>query len=273
MKLDMSRAWADTTRLLSANLQVIVVVAGVFFFLPYLALSLLAPGIANPMAAAPPGQSQDPAAILALFTGPVIAGMVVIGLLQAIGTIALLSMLTDDARPTVGEALATGIKALLPYIGTMLLQGLLVGAVVGLPLALAIASGSSAVTAIAALAALVAFVYAYVKFSLSVPVIAIEKQFNPLAVLRRSWILTRGNSLRLLAFYLLLFIAVIVLSMIVGIMLGLPLALIGGTVAEFGSALVGSLTNTAMVIVFMGVLAAVHRQLAGADRTVSDVFV
>ena len=82
-----------------------------------------------------------------------------------------------------------------------------------------------------------------------------------------------GNSLRLLGFYLLLFIAVIVLSMIVGIMLGLPLALVGGTVAEFGSALIGSLTNTAMVIVFMGVLAAVHRQLSGADGTVSDVFV
>ena len=52
-----------------------------------------------------------------------------------------------------------------------------------------------------------------------------------------------------------------------------PLALFGGTVAELGSALIGSLTNTAMVIVFMGVLAAVHRQLSGADGTVSDVFV
>ena len=49
--------------------------------------------------------------------------------------------------------------------------------------------------------------------------------------------------------------------------------MVGGTVAEFGSALIGSLTNTAMVIVFMGVLAAVHRQLSGADGTVSDVFV
>lgn len=273
MKLDMSRAWNDTTRLLSANMQVIVVVAGVFFFLPYLALSLLAPGIANPMAGAAPGQAQSPEAMMALFTGPVIAGMVAIALLQAVGTIALLTMLTDHARPTVGEALGTGVKALLPYIGTMLLQGLLVGVVIGLPLALAIASGNGAIAAIVGLAAFVAFIYLYVKFSLSVPVIAIEKQFNPLAVLRRSWTLTRGNSLRLLGFYLLLFIAVIVLSMIVGIMLGLPLALVGGTVAEFGSALIGSLTNTAMVIVFMGVLAAVHRQLSGADGTVSDVFV
>lgn len=274
MKLDMSRAWNDAVRLLTSNRQVILIVAGVFFFLPYLGLSLLAPELANPMAGATPGQTQSPDAMMALFTGPVVAGMVMIGLLQAVGTIALLSMLTDHNRPTVGDAIGTGVKAVLPYLGTILLQGLLIAVVLGLPLGAAIASGSNVAAALVGIAAFVCFVYAYVKFSLAVPVIAIEQQYNPVAVLRRSWNLTKGNSFRLLGFYLLLFVAVIVLTMIAGIVLGLPLALMGGSVAAFGSALVGALTNTAMVIVFMGVLAAVHQQLAGTpDDAVSDVFV
>ena len=274
MKLDMSRAWNDAVRLLTSNRQVILIVAGVFFFLPYLGLSLLAPELANPMAGAAPGQTQSPDAMMALFTGPVIGGMLVIGVLQAVGTIALLAMLTDHARPTLGEALGTGVKSVIPYIATMLLQGLLIAVVLGLPLGAAIASGSDAAGFVVGVAAFVCFVYAYIKFSLAVPVIAIEKQMNPVSVLRRSWSLTKGNSFRLLGFYLLLFVAVIVLTMIAGIVLGVPMALLGGSVAAFGSALVGALTNTAMVIVFMGVLAAVHHQLAGTpDDTVSDVFV
>jgi hypothetical protein len=273
MKLDMSRAWNDALRLLASNRQVILIVAGVFFFLPYLALSMLAPELANPMAGAAPGQVQSPEAMMTMFTGPVIAGMVGIGLLQAAGTIALLAMLTDHARPTLAEALGTGVKALLPYIGTMLLQGLLIALVVALPLGAAIASGSGAATAVVGVAAFVGFVYVYVKFSLAVPVIAIDRLFNPVAVLRRSWVLTKGNSLRLLGFYMLLFIAVVVISAIAGIVVGLPLALVGGGAATFGSALIGALTNTAMVIVFMGVLAAVHQQLSGTpSEALGEVF-
>ena len=43
MKLDMGRAWSDAIALLRGNQQVILIVAGVFFFLPNLALALLMP--------------------------------------------------------------------------------------------------------------------------------------------------------------------------------------------------------------------------------------
>lgn len=273
MKLDMSAAWNDAVRLLMSNRQVILIVAGVFVFLPYLALSLLMPQVMNPMAGAAPGQAQTPEAMMAMFTGPVVAGMIGIAVLQGVGMIALLSMLTDHARPTVGEALGTGLKSLLPYLATLILQGLAIGVVLGIPLGAAMASGSSGAIGVVALLAFVVFLYAYVKFSLTVPVIAIEKQMNPVTVLKRSWRLTKGNSVRLFGFYVLLFIAYMVLSMIAGIMIGLPLALLGGGVAAFGTALIGALSNTAMVILFMGVLAAVHQQLSGTgSHSVEQVF-
>ena len=43
MKLDMNRAWTDALSLIQANLGVVAIVAGVFFFLPYLAFMLLMP--------------------------------------------------------------------------------------------------------------------------------------------------------------------------------------------------------------------------------------
>lgn len=273
MKLDMGAAWTDAVALIVRHRSIILIVAGVFFFLPYLALSLLMPEIMNPMAAGPNGAPQDPEAMMELLAGPFLFAMMAIAILQGVGTIALLSLLTDNARPTLGEALGTGLKALLPYIATLLLQGLLAAVAFGLPLAVAIASGNAAITALVGLLALVGFVYVYVKFSLTIPVIAIEGQFNPVAVMRRSWQLTKGNSLRLFGFFLLLWVAFVVVSIVAGMFLGLPLALMGGTVSAVGNGLIGALSNTAMVIAMMGALAAVHAQLSGSRGIpVSDVF-
>ena len=46
MKLDINRAWTDAINLIQTNLSVVAVVAGVFFFLPYLAFALLMPEMA-----------------------------------------------------------------------------------------------------------------------------------------------------------------------------------------------------------------------------------
>ena len=41
MKFDMSAAWNEATRLMAANRDVLLIVAGVFFFLPYVAFMLI----------------------------------------------------------------------------------------------------------------------------------------------------------------------------------------------------------------------------------------
>ena len=47
-KLDMGRAWNEAVALISANRDMVLIVAGVFFLLPNLMLSMLAPGAAQP---------------------------------------------------------------------------------------------------------------------------------------------------------------------------------------------------------------------------------
>ena len=47
MKFDLDTAWKDTTGLLSRNRSLLAVIAGVFFFLPYAALTIALPGMGD----------------------------------------------------------------------------------------------------------------------------------------------------------------------------------------------------------------------------------
>ena len=62
MKLDINRAWTDALNLIQTNSGVVAIVAGVFFFLPYFALVLLMPDMAQSMAFEP--NSDDPSVVM-----------------------------------------------------------------------------------------------------------------------------------------------------------------------------------------------------------------
>ncbi len=270
MRFDMSRAWRDATAMIAANREVMLIVAGVFFFLPNVATSLLIPqvepSVTQPAPTEDIGQilaqlesqlqaALPPSAMLALFLS---------GLAQAIGLIALLALLRDDTKPTVGEALKVGIVGLLPYIGAQLLAGLGLGLAMVVLIGVPAAAGLGAIAAIFMLAAIPLFAYVMIKISLVSPVIAIEKLMNPVAILKRSWSLTKGNSFRLLGYYVLLLIALLVISMVIGIVFGLFSALMGtGTAFQLINAVFSGLLSGAATMVLAGVMAAIHRQLAG----------
>jgi len=137
------------------------------------------------------------------------------------------------------------------------------GLAIGLPFGLLGALAPPAITALFGLMLVVILIYAAVKFSLIAPVIAIDEERNPIAALVRSWRLTKGNSLRIFGFFLLLFITIVIISALVQGILTLVFAAIGGTVEHIGIGLVGALINTIMSVIFLVVIAAVHRQLAG----------
>ncbi|MCT2559471.1 glycerophosphoryl diester phosphodiesterase membrane domain-containing protein [Tsuneonella sp. YG55] len=274
MKFDMGAAWNEAVRLLAANRQVLLIVAGVFFFLPYVAFTLV---FSNEMTALEAAQASNP--------DPKAMGQAMIGLygqfwwlllimvvLQTIGVLGLLALLSDRTRPTVGEALAIGLKMLLPYFGAQLLMSCLYGLLLLVPIAVGVGV-SVAAGALLGIVALVAFIYLFTKFLMVPPVIAIERVVNPLAAMGRSWRLTKGNSIRLFLFVFLLFVAVVVVGGVLGMVIGLALALAGPEVALVGNALVSGLVNAAFYTVFLAVLAAVHRQLTGAaPETVSETF-
>jgi hypothetical protein len=277
VKLDMGQAWNDALSLLRGNQQVVLIVAGVFFFLPNLALSLLMPETMAQMetgAAGRAGGEPDFDAVVqqavALY-GDIWWQLMLVSLLSAIGMLGLLALLTDRDRPTVGEALKAGIIYLLPYIGAQILIGLIVGLIILVPVAASVAAGVGAAALLGVLA-LVAVVYIYTKFSLAIPVIVIEETMNPVRALGRSWSLTKGNSVRLFLFYLLIFVVFVVVMMVLGIVGGA----IGLFAGEDGSiiinGLIGAAANMGGITLYLAVLAAVHRQLSGLVKEVGATF-
>lgn len=262
MKLDMSAAWNEAVATIKANFEVMAIIAGVFFFLPTLAAVFAI----TPMATVP----QDATAEVMLqamsdYFSTNALPLVLMTLAQAVGMIALLALLRDTGKPTVGEAIRAGFTGLLPYAAAQLIFGfgmaLLSMVLIGLPSAL----GVQALAVVGMLAALIVLLYGAVKLSLTVPVVAIEKQTNPIAVLRRSWALTDGNSRRLLMFYLLLFVAYIVISLVVGLFFGLAFSLLGeGTAANIANGSLEGVLSAGASLVFAAVLAAVYRQFTRA---------
>jgi flagellar biosynthesis protein FlhB len=186
-----------------------------------------------------------------------------ISIIQFIGAMSLLALLTDRSNPTVGEALSQGIRSIPSYLAAQILTSLGLMLAIGIPLGIIAAAAPPAVLVLAMVAALVAFVYLYTKFSLTAPVIAIEGERNPLAALVRSWRLTKGNVLRIVLFvFLLVFTLGIIIALVSGI-LGLILSAIGEPVTTIGIDMVSALANALLTVVLLVVTVAIHRQLAG----------
>ena len=259
MKFDMSAAWRDAVAMLGGNREVLLVVAGIFFFLPSLTIALAMPGLQESMLADPDNAQAAVAAIYADWWWLLLIVVVV----QIVGYLTLLALLRDDSRPTVGDAIKTGLTGLLPAIGTYLLLTLGLGLVLGVLIGIAAVSGSPALAVLVVFMVFVAAVYILVKVSLAGPVIAIDKVHNPITVLTRSWGLTKGNSFRLFLFYLLLFIAYIVIAAVVSLVVGATALALGESTALLVNGIVSGILGAIATVVFVAVLAAVHRQLAG----------
>ncbi|QUL36708.1 glycerophosphoryl diester phosphodiesterase membrane domain-containing protein [Erythrobacter sp. JK5] len=279
MQLNMGQAWSDATGILGANRDTVLAVAGLFFFLPSFTLALIVPEAINPAPVnAPPG--TDPQVAMNAAWEAVAKQYIdnwplflLLSLAQFIGTLSLLALLTDRARPTVGEALQRGLKSTPSYLAAQICVALFAGVVVGVPLGLLGAFAPPALTIMVGLVLVLVLLYLMIKFSLIAPVIAIESELNPINAMRRSWQLTKGNSFRLVAFFLLLIIAIGVVSLLFTLVLGTVFAAFGDPVANIGTALVSSLVNAAVAVLVLGVLAAIHRQLSGStSEAVANTF-
>lgn len=275
MKFDMSAAWSEAMRLIGANRDVVLIVAGVFFFLPYVVFMMIVGDQMTALQAGAGAGNADPEAAMEALTGfyGSIWWMVLLfAIVQYIGMLGLLALLKDRSRPTVGEALKIGATRFPSYFVAQLLAGLAILLLFLIPFVIA-AAGSVAVAVIVGILTVVAGLYLFTKFSLAAPVIVIDRVLNPLTALGRSWRLTKGNSVRLFLFYFLLIVAVIVVGLVVSIVVGLVFALMGPEGALIGNSLVAGLLNAVWATLFLAALAAAHRQLAGERaETVSETF-
>ncbi len=273
-KLDMGKAWTLTTGLIGANRDTITAIAGLFFFLPSLATAIFVPALANPQAPAGSSGAAPDAAMEAMMAQmsavyadnwPLLLGLLVI---QFIGSMALLALLTDRGNPTVGEALGTGLRSIPAYLAAQLISVLGAGLIAGIPFGILAAFAPPAATAIAMLVLFVLIIYVFIKFALIAPVIAIEGERNPLRAIARSWRLTKGNSLRILLFLFLLLFTIGIIAALVSAVLTLIFSAFGEPLATIGVNVVSGLVNAVVTVIFLVVTVAIHRQLAGPSSAV-----
>ena len=267
MKFDMNAAWRDASNLLQANKELLLVLAGLFFFLPNLAFALFVPDFQQSMNGMQP---EEMMAVLQDIYSRNWHWILFATVLQWIGILAMLALLRSAQKPTVADALTAGAIALVPYVLAQLIVMVGIGLAIGIPLGLASATGIGALVFLLAMLAIPAMIYAIVKFSMVAPILAIDRQLNPLAALKQSWSLTKGNSLRIFLFFLLVLIAVFVVSLIFSL-LGMLLGSITGSPAVEGA--LTSFVGAAYTTVFTAVLAATYRQLSGrGEAKVSETF-
>ncbi|MXO60859.1 hypothetical protein GRI89_15055 [Altererythrobacter salegens] len=270
MKLEMNRAWNDAMALVGANKDVVFVVAGVFFFLPYLAFMLMMPDLATSMT--DPAADEQAFEKMGEFYGRMWWLIILVSLLQGIGMLGILALLTDHRRPTVADALKIGVRKVLSYIAAYLIVGcgfgLLAVVLVGLT-----AAASTALATIGFVILIPLLFYAFTKFSLVPAVLVKEDVGNPITALSRSWQLTKGNSFRLLGFYFLLGLALVVVMIVISLVVTFVFALLGPEAMLFGNGLISALMNAVWATGFLAVLSAVHDQFAGTSGSkISDTF-
>jgi hypothetical protein len=263
MQFDMGKAWNQAISLLSANREVMSIVAGVFFFLPTVILTVMMPTVEPPAGL----EGMDALNFLMEFYQGVWIWIFIAGLAQSIGTLALIALLSDRERPTVGEAIKTGLLGFLPQLAAQFLVILAIFLPLGILLGVSRAAGVPAIGILGTLVAVVVMIYAMVKISLSLAVVGIERRFNPIYLIQRSWTLTKGNSLRLFGFYFLLGVVYVVVSLVIGGMLTLVIALMGqNLVAQLANGIVSGAIGAVASMIWTAVLAAVYLQLAGPSH-------
>ena len=264
MKFDMSEAWRQATAMLSGNREVLGVVAGLFFFLPTVAMGFAFGETSRPAVATLAEAQKQMFETYANWWWLLALSV----LLSIFGYLSLLSLLRGEQRPTVGQALKTALVGLVPAIAAYAICIVVLSLAAGILLGVGTASGSLAVSFVAITLAVALCFYGAVKVSLAGPVIAIDKVLNPLRILSRSWQLTRGNGLRLFVFYILLVITYAVLVLVLGIVVGALTVALGQSVGQIVSALLTGLMSAVATTVFVAILAAVHRQLSGPTAQV-----
>lgn len=142
---------------------------------------------------------------------------------------AMVTLASPLEEPAFGPAMARGFRSALPFFAVAVVA---TAAYVALAVTVDAATGGeggegSEAGALVSLALLPVAVYLACRFSVLVPVVAVDQVFNPLAALRRSWVLTRGKVLSIL-------LALIALTALMAVGLGLPFLLVFSALPDGG---------------------------------------
>lgn len=264
MALSIGKAWDEARGIIGRDGKLLTVVAAALLVLPTALVTMVSPpqGV---------GAQPEPTFGVQLLN-------IVMALVMQVGTLAVTAVALRSGS-TVGEAIATGARKLLPAIGAALLfivpmiilLAVLLAAVAGVSLDADLQTrlspqqlgGTGVLVLLIWVCALLFFA---VRFLPASPV-AVAESNNPVTILKRAWSLTSGHFWKLVGFVLLVALAALLALGAAGIVFGtVVLLLFGQPEAMSLSALfLGLLTGAvqaALVVVFAVMVARIYAQLA-----------
>lgn len=270
MKFDLDIAWKDTARLFGDNFSLLAVLAGVFYFLPNAVFTLAIPDLSE-MSSIP--ADANPEAIQTIFIDLFINywwALLLTVIIQGIGAIAMLALLGNKARHTVGDAISVGAKSFPTYIAVNLVQGFVIGFGFAVLVTIGALTRLGFVVFLLSMIGVVAATYVMTKFSMTAPIIANEGTLNPFRALSNSWRLTKGNSFRIFGFFLLILVVAIVVSIFLSMIVGLLFSLGDGDTMAFGQTILSSLLSGLGAMVFASLSTAMYLQLRRLNHQRTD---
>lgn len=250
--MEVGRVFSSSFAMLRQRFWPLVGMWAVFSVIQIAAMFALILGIAGMGLAGSAGLSagiDDPAALAGLGIGMIVfmvgfyAAYIVLILAQQAALVTLASPLEE---PSFGGALSRGFKSALPFLAITVL--LLLGYIAVL-VALSVVTGGAAlagdtagglVAGVFALLFLPVLIYLGCRFSVLVPVVAVDQVFNPITAIRRTWSVTGGKVLKI-------FLALLGFIAISGAIIALPVVFMFGTLDASGS---DSAASLALLIIF-----------------------
>lgn len=256
--LDSSAAWASATRMVASNRDLLVAIAGVFYVLPGLAGAVFVP---SPAMTSGMTEAQM-LEVMQDYYASSLPALLALSLLPMLGMLTMLVVMLDAARPTVAQAIRHSMRALPSYFASQLLIAL---GVLPLSMAFAVVLSLFLPDRIAVSVSLGILLYPIMRTMLVGPVVAGQTARNPVAAIRESFRLTKGNAGRILLFIGLAGFVFLVIYGLAMMFVGVVLVLIfkGEPQRLIGEGVAGVLLAVAYTY-FVAMLAAVYNQLVGA---------
>lgn len=237
--LDYGVTWNDAMALLKSHNETAIAVAGVFILLPLIMFGYMLPSEqVTPGATGEAALKQLMDMLSAL--APWLIGLTILSL---IGTLTVFHMILDADTPSVAEGLIRSSQSFF----TVLLARIIASLVIVIGTFLLIVPG----------------IYFSIKFSQIETVVVAEKIRNPLEALSRSWAVTKGNSIQIFGFLLIIGIVFILGYFVISVILGIGLTLaLSAAMAQFVIMVISSILQTVLSLLMVFVYAAIYRQLS-----------
>ena len=252
-KLSITTAWNETNAFVRREASLLLPIAFLLIAVPTAFFQLVR---------ASAGENPEPGAWM-LVALPM-------AVITTIGSLAI-AWLALTPNTSVSEALKMGALRVLPLLGAILV--LMIAGIVVATFILTLfsfAGQSEAAVVGATVFILLLFGAIWIRLILMTS-IAVAERAGPVAIIRRSWALTRGHFWHLLGFLLLIAILFIVVTLAISAVLGILLSLAAGgrpqpgSLTSFFVLLVGAIINGVVAIYFTAMIARIYAQLTGGD--------